>query len=120
METRNALWVFYQGQVYFVARRFKKRAPDCMRLDDLVSDGNMGLWHALEYFQPELGYAFSTFAVGRIRGAMYDSLRQEQREQRGKVSLESVAGVEWIADPRARDPALLAEEREAAPLALIP
>ena len=43
---------------------------------DLVSSGVFGLIDAVERFDPERGVKFETFAVPRIRGAIFDGLRQ--------------------------------------------
>ena len=43
---------------------------------DLVSTGVLGLIDAIERFDPNQGVKFETFATPRIRGAIYDGLRQ--------------------------------------------
>ena len=47
-----------------IARRYLNRG---MPLLDLVEDGNLGLMHALEKFDPERGFRFSTYATWWIR-----------------------------------------------------
>ena len=44
-------------------------------LDDLISHGVEGLMRALERFDPELGFSFTTYAYPRIRGAIWDGIR---------------------------------------------
>lgn len=46
-------------------------------MEDLVSEGYVGLVQAAKAFDPSRGIKFSTFAVPRIRGAMLDALRRE-------------------------------------------
>jgi RNA polymerase sigma factor for flagellar operon FliA len=46
-----------------------------VEIDDLVSAGALGLVRALESFDLSRGFAFSTYAVRRIRGAILDDLR---------------------------------------------
>ncbi|MDP2788910.1 MAG: FliA/WhiG family RNA polymerase sigma factor [bacterium] len=70
--------------VYSVAHQLKKtRLSDGVELDELVSAGSVGLMEAVEKFNPGLGFTFSTFAVPRIRGAMLDELRSQDRVSRG-------------------------------------
>src|SRR5438067_8768652 len=44
--------------------------------DDLVAYGTRGLLEALDRFDASRGIAFSTFAYYRIRGAIYDGVRE--------------------------------------------
>ena len=43
-----------------------------MALEDLVSQGNLGLMQAAEKFDPDRGYRFSTYALWWIRAAMQE------------------------------------------------
>jgi RNA polymerase sigma factor for flagellar operon FliA len=45
-------------------------------LQELVAYGDLGLIEAAERFDPRRGVAFSTFAHYRIKGAIYDGLRE--------------------------------------------
>ncbi len=64
------------GLIYHVANRL---APAYRReADDLVSYGYLGLLRAAEMFDQASGFAFSTYAVPRIRGAIMDGMRREQ------------------------------------------
>ncbi len=47
-----------------VARWYRRSGVDLM---DLVQEGNLGLIHAVEKFEPKKGYCFSTYAVWWIR-----------------------------------------------------
>lgn len=49
--------------VYF-ARKYKNRGVDEF---DIISEGNIGLMHAAEKFDPALGYRFNTYATFWIR-----------------------------------------------------
>ena len=42
-----------------IAKRYLGRGVD---LDDLIAEGNLGLMHAVEYFDPEVGVRFSTYS----------------------------------------------------------
>jgi RNA polymerase sigma factor for flagellar operon FliA len=59
-----------------MARRYATRYSGTS-VEDLASEGFLGLVQAAQKFQPKRGVQFSTFAVPRIRGAMIDLLRRE-------------------------------------------
>lgn len=65
------------GLVHHLARELAQRMGSQTSLADLVSAGTVGLLEALQSFDESKGFAFSTFAVPRIRGAMYDELRHQ-------------------------------------------
>ncbi len=62
--------------VLFVVRRLRCYVPPSMERDDLISCGIIGLIEAVDRFDPAKGFEFSTFAVKRIRGAIYDGICQ--------------------------------------------
>jgi RNA polymerase sigma factor for flagellar operon FliA len=72
----------FLGLVYHAAREMVKHAPRELEIHDLVSAGTVGLVQALEGFEPARGLAFSTYAVPRIRGAILDELRSQDRMPR--------------------------------------
>ncbi len=72
---RNRLVLQYSPLVKYVAGRVRSRLPDTVEVDDLVSDGVVGLIDAISRFEPARGLSFQTFAVPRIRGAILDGLR---------------------------------------------
>ncbi len=61
--------------VKYQARRVSTLIPNFIDVDDLQSYGMIGLIEAVERFNPEMGYKFSTFASKRVRGAIIDYLR---------------------------------------------
>ncbi len=73
---RDHLIVHYSPLVKFVAGRVGAGLPSSVDPGDLVSSGVFGLIDAIERFDPERGVKFETFAVPRIRGAVYDGLRK--------------------------------------------
>jgi RNA polymerase sigma factor FliA len=75
-EARRQLLELYIGLVHHVAREMSRRTT-AAELDDLVSAGTFGLIRALDSFDLSRGFAFSTYAVRRIRGAMLDDLRSQ-------------------------------------------
>lgn len=46
---------------------------------ELISEGNLGLFYALEKFNPDLGYKFSTYATPWIRQAIERSILVKQK-----------------------------------------
>jgi len=73
---RDHLIVHYSPLVKFVAGRVGAGLPSSVDSGDLISSGVFGLIDAIERFDLEQGVQFETFAVPRIRGAIYDGLRQ--------------------------------------------
>jgi len=74
--SRDHLIVHYSPLVKFVAGRVGAGLPSSVDPGDLVSSGVFGLIDAIERFDPERGVKFETFAMPRIRGAVYDGLRE--------------------------------------------
>ena len=73
---RDHLIVSYAPLVKFVAGRVGAGLPTTVDPGDLVSSGVLGLIDAIERYDPARGVKFETFATPRIRGAIYDGLRE--------------------------------------------
>jgi RNA polymerase sigma factor for flagellar operon FliA len=65
----------YAPLVKYVAGKVAVGMPSSVEFDDLVGFGVFGLLDAIEKFEPEKNVKFKTYAVTRIRGAIYDELR---------------------------------------------
>ena len=65
-----------------VALRLRGRLPAHVELDDLVSDGSVGLIDAVRKFDPAKGVTIESYARYRIRGAILDSLRDQDYASR--------------------------------------
>ncbi|MFW5799805.1 MAG: RNA polymerase sigma factor WhiG [Spirochaetota bacterium] len=65
----------YAPLVKYVAGKVAMGMPQSIEFDDLVGYGVFGLLDAIEKFDPSLNIKFKTYAVTRIRGAIYDELR---------------------------------------------
>jgi RNA polymerase sigma factor for flagellar operon FliA len=61
--------------VKYVAGKVAVGMPHNVEFDDLVSCGTFGLLDAIEKFDPSKDVKFKTYAVTRIRGAIFDELR---------------------------------------------
>jgi len=75
-EIRSRLVERYLHLVRFAARRMSVSPPRELEFEDILSFGKIGLLDAIEKYDPSLGFAFSTYAVPRIRGAILDELRR--------------------------------------------
>jgi RNA polymerase sigma factor for flagellar operon FliA len=66
----------YAPLVKYVAGKVAMGMPHNVEFDDLVGFGVFGLIDAIEKYDPEKNVKFKTYAVTRIRGAIFDELRQ--------------------------------------------
>ena len=65
-----------------VALHLRAHLPAHVELDDLISDGSMGLIDAVRKFNPAKGVTIESYARYRIRGAILDSLRDQDHASR--------------------------------------
>lgn len=69
--------------------RFRRGIPMRISLGELLSFGGVGLWKAIEDFNPALGVPFGAYARRRISWAMLDGLQSlDVVRQRSKVTWE--------------------------------
>jgi RNA polymerase sigma factor for flagellar operon FliA len=59
-----------------LAVKIVRTLPVRVQLNDLVAYGELGLIEAADRYDPLRGASFTTFAYYRIRGAIYDGLRE--------------------------------------------
>lgn len=87
--TRNEVCQRFQGKILLIARRLYERLSPQARvpLDDLAAVGAIGLLEAFDRFEPARGIRFTTYAEYRIRGAMYDTLRDNDSFSRRRRQL---------------------------------
>ncbi len=84
----NELIRRYLPLVHYHVQRIAIGLPRSVQRDDLFSHGLVGLYDALEKFNPELDLKFDTYASFRVRGAIIDGLRKEDwlpRTMREKI-----------------------------------
>ncbi|MBP1080039.1 FliA/WhiG family RNA polymerase sigma factor [Bacillus capparidis] len=84
----------YMPLVTYHVGRISVGLPKSVHKDDLTSLGLMGLYDALEKFDPGRDLKFDTYASFRIRGAIIDGLRKEDwlpRTSREKTKKVDVA-----------------------------
>lgn len=70
--------------VISVAKRYSSRD---VSLSDLIAEGNLGLMQAVEKFDPEMNYRFSTYAVWWIRHAIERDIMNTGRAVRLPIHL---------------------------------
>jgi RNA polymerase sigma factor for flagellar operon FliA len=84
----------YAPLVKYVAAKVASGLPQNIEFDDLIGYGAFGLIDSIEKYDPSRNTKFKTYAVTRIRGAIFDNLRDEDwvpRSVRQKIKdLESV------------------------------
>jgi len=76
-QVREALILKYAPLVKYIAGRVAVGMPPNVELEDLVSYGILGLMDAIQKFDPARNIKFETYAVSRIRGAIFDELRSQ-------------------------------------------
>ena len=79
METKRDLVLQYLDLVRYVVSKLGQGAEADRRVlekDDMIQFGILGLIIAIDRYNPTLGVKFETFAIPRIRGAIFDELRK--------------------------------------------
>lgn len=64
----------HQGMVRSIAWTILQRLPKHVEIEELVSDGNVGLMQAARNYDASRGAQFTTYAWRRVRGAIFAGL----------------------------------------------
>ena len=83
-DAKNKIMEMNLRLVIPTAKRFQRPG---MELMDLIEEGNLGLMQAIDKFEPEKGYRFSTYAVYWIE----QYIRKYIEEQSGSIKIPSHA-----------------------------
>ena len=75
-DDRDALVERYRPYVYSIAKQVSNSFPVKIDFEELVGYGMVGLLEAAERFDPRRKVTFVTFSYYRIKGAIFDGLRQ--------------------------------------------
>ncbi|WP_394153739.1 RNA polymerase sigma factor RpoD/SigA [Vibrio maritimus] len=71
-----------------LARSYIKRGLTHLTILDLIEEGNLGLIKAVDKYDPEQGFRFSTYAVWWIRESIESSIMNTERTVRLPVNIE--------------------------------
>jgi RNA polymerase sigma factor FliA len=72
---RDYFVIKYAPLVKYVAGKISMSMPQNVEFEDLIAYGIFGLIDAINKFDPSRGIKFKTYAMTRVRGAIFDELR---------------------------------------------
>jgi RNA polymerase sigma factor for flagellar operon FliA len=103
-EEQHRLIQEHLGYVRSIAAKVKQslQAPQ-LDFDELVAFGSKGLVEAAQRFDPTRGVAFTTYSYYRIRGAIFDGLRQTGWLNRSQYARFSEAANSYLENHSERE-----------------
>ena len=113
-DIRNFFVTQYAPLVKYVAGKVSVGLPNHVEYDDLVGYGVFGLLDAINRYDPDKHVKFKTYAVTRIRGAIFDELRSidwvpRSVRQKSRVLEDSIRKLESSLGRAALDTEIAAE-----------
>lgn len=88
VDAREELIIAYRPLVFWIAGKIHVNDPEIKQ--DMIQEGMLALIHAVDKFEPEREYRFSTYAYHKIHGQMINML--ERSEKRAPVPVPD----EWL------------------------
>ena len=99
---RDKLIQDHLGYVRGIAGQVLRSLSSNLDFDELVAYGSQGLVEAANKFDASRGVAFTTFSYYRIRGAIFDGLRQSGWLKRNEYARFQAASNDYLENQAAR------------------
>lgn len=102
--SREGLATEYGPRVRAIATKIKRTLSKDIELDDLVGFGMVGLMEAAKRYDGGQGVSFGAFSYHRVRGAIYDGLRDMGWVSRAEHRRSRRHGQAYLASSSRADP----------------